>query len=332
MPLVHLQDHISPFWLPNGHFQSIYPALFRKVSGVRYFREKIVTADDDFLNLDWSYARGEGEKPLVILSHGLEGNSTRQYILGMVKLLNRHGFDCLAWNFRSCGGEVNDTARFYHSGATEDLAAIVSHAFEKGYHRMHLMGFSLGGNLTLKYLGEAGSSMDPRIASAIVFSVPMDLRACSMAIIQPRNQVYMRRFLESLKPKVADKALRFPEKIDLRSHRQVRTLYDFDDIYTAPLHGFENADHYYASCSSMHFLEPILLPTLIVNAVNDPIVPFESLPLEALRNHEKVTMLATADGGHCGFRPARMNDEFYWSEKQAFAWLSDKTLLSTPQN
>ncbi|PSL25223.1 YheT family hydrolase [Dyadobacter jiangsuensis] len=322
MPLVHYKSRISPYWLPNGHFQSIYPALFRQINGIKYFREKIVTPDDDFLNLDWSYAENEGPRPLVILSHGLEGDTTRQYITGMVKLLNRHGFDCLAWNFRSCGGEMNQTARFYHSGATEDLDAVVRYAFKKGYTDVRLAGFSLGGNLTLKYLGEQGVTIDHRIKNAIVFSVPMDLKACSLSIIEPRNQIYMRRFLNTLKPKVVEKARFFPEKISLDDHQLVRTLYDFDDIYTAKLHGFKGADHYYTECSSKFFVGQIAIPTIIVNAENDPIVPFESLPLELLRSHSNVTLLATKDGGHCGFRPARLTDEFYWSEKYALQFLT----------
>ncbi|MCF0074585.1 alpha/beta fold hydrolase [Dyadobacter sp. CY261] len=322
MPLVYLEKKISPNWLPNGHFQSIYPALFRQVNGIKYFREKIVTPDDDFLNLDWSYAENEGAKPLVILSHGLEGNSTRQYITGMVKILNRHGFDCLAWNFRSCGGEMNQTARFYHSGATEDLDAVIQYAFKKGYTDIRLMGFSLGGNLTLKYLGETGRNTDGRIKGAMVFSVPMDLKACSLAIIEPRNQIYMRRFLNTLKPKVVEKARVFPERISLDDHRLVKTLYDFDHIYTSRLHGFDGADHYYAQCSSMHFVESIAVPTMIVNAENDPIVPFKSLPIDIIRSHTHVSLLATKDGGHCGFRPAQLMDEFYWSEKQAVRFLT----------
>lgn len=322
MPLIRLKSRISPYWLPNGHFQSIYPALFRRIDGIKYFREKIVTPDEDFLNLDWSYAGGEGPKPLVILSHGLEGNSTRQYITGMVKLLNFHGFDCLAWNFRSCGGEMNQTARFYHSGATEDLDAVVQYAFGKGYSDVRLVGFSLGGNLTLKYLGEQGATMDSRIKGSIVFSVPMDLKACSLAIIEPRNQIYMHRFLKSLKPKVVEKAGLYPQRIDLKDHALVKTLYDFDHVYTAPLHGYNGADHYYTECSSMYFIEPIAIPTMIVNAENDPIVPFESLPIDVLRSHSNVTLLATKDGGHCGFRPARLTDEFYWSEKHALQFLT----------
>ncbi|QRR03472.1 YheT family hydrolase [Dyadobacter sandarakinus] len=325
MSLTFLKERISPFWLPNGHFQSIYPALFRKVEGVSYNREKIVTADGDFLNLDWTNTGSPGDKPLVILSHGLEGSSDRQYILGMVKLLHAHGFDCLAWNFRSCGGEMNQTAGFYHSGATHDLAAVIACALGKGYRHIHLMGFSLGGNLTLKYLGEAGSGIDRRIKSALVFSVPMDLRACSLAIIAPRNQIYMHRFLQSLKPKVLSKAAHFPEQIDVKAHKLVKTLYDFDHIYTAPIHGFDSADDYYEQCSSMHFLEPISVPTMIINAKNDPIVPFESLPLDVIRSHTKVQMLATRDGGHCGFRPARMDDAFYWSEKRALQFLQHGT-------
>jgi predicted alpha/beta-fold hydrolase len=314
---------ISPLWLPNGHLQSIYPALFRKVNGVQYSREKIVTQDGDFLDLDWSFAENTKSETLVILSHGLEGSSSGQYILGMVKLLNRNGYDCLAWNFRGCGGEMNQTARFYHSGATEDLDVIVKHAVAKGYDHMHLMGFSLGGNLTLKYLGESENNLDKRIESAVVFSVPMDLLACSRAMILPKNIIYMQRFLQTLKPKITKKSKLFPEAFNRNQKRYVRTLYDFDDVYTAPLHGFENADHYYEACSSRNFVNGISIPTLIVNALNDPIVPFESLPVEAIRKHPKVWLEAVSEGGHCGFRPAVLRNGVYWSEYRALAFLKN---------
>ncbi|MEO6282130.1 MAG: alpha/beta fold hydrolase [Dyadobacter sp.] len=318
MPLIETLSNISPYWLPNGHFQSIYPALFRRVRGVKYFRERIVTDDEDFLDLDWSYGNSAGSGRLVILSHGLEGNSTRQYILGMVKLLNEKGFDCLAWNFRGCGGEMNKTARFYHSGATEDLDLVVKHAIGKNkYDSIHLLGFSLGGNLTLKYLGESGSNLDPSIRNALVFSVPMDLKACSLAIIQPENAVYMHRFLRSLRPKVNEKAVHFPDRINVADQKHVRTLYDFDHIFTAPLHGFNSADHYYEQCSSKFFIKDIAIPTMVINAKNDPIVPYESLPLSELAAHELVCLIATRDGGHCGFRPAKLNHNIYWSEQRA---------------
>ncbi|KAA0989752.1 YheT family hydrolase [Dyadobacter aurulentus] len=323
MPLIHADSLISPYWLPNGHFQSIYPALFRKVNEVKYFREKIVTPDEDFLNLDWSHAKNTPSKHLAILTHGLEGDSTRQYMLGMVKLLNKIGYDCLAWNFRSCGGEMNNAARFYHSGATEDLDLVIQYANGRGYKTISLIGFSLGGNLTLKYLGESRHELTKQIKQALVFSVPMDLKACSLAIIKRENRVYMQRFLNTLNPKVAAKAVLYPDRISLSDRKHVKTLYDFDHIYTAPLHGFSGADDYYEKCSSMHFVKNIEVPTLIINAKNDPIVPYSSLPLDLLQNHESVTLLASGQGGHCGFRPSKLTDEFYWSEKTAeqfFRW------------
>jgi predicted alpha/beta-fold hydrolase len=322
MPIILSEVPISPKWLPNGHFQSIYPALFRKVTGIKYYREKIVTPDDDFLDLDWSYTNLTVKKGLVILSHGLEGNSTRQYILGMVKILNAAGYDCLAWNFRGCGGQMNRTARFYHSGATEDLELVVNHALTKDYHKIYLFGFSLGGNLTLKFLGEPDRNVDARISKALVFSVPMDLKACSLAIIEPRNRIYMHRFLNSLNPKVKSKAALFPDVIKVMNKGIVRTLYDFDHHYTAPIHGFRSADHYYEECSSMHFVKGIKIPTMIVNAKNDPIVPFESLPLAEIGRHQWVQLLATTDGGHCGFRPSVLDDGFYWSEHKALEFLN----------
>jgi predicted alpha/beta-fold hydrolase len=323
MPVLKKTDLKSPFWLPNGHMQSIYPALFRQINGVAYRRERIVTADHDFLDLDWSYAHKTGpSRKLVILSHGLEGNSTRQYILGMVRLLNQNGYDCLAWNFRSCSGEMNKSSRFYHSGATDDLELIINQALRKGYSSVDLIGFSLGGNLTLKYLGEAARAIDPRLRKAVVFSVPMDLKACSLSIIRRENMVYMHRFLMTLRPKVDEKALLFPDMISSDDYRHVKTLYDFDNIYTAPLHGFSNADHYYEACSSMHFVENISIPTLIVNAENDPIVPYMSLPMDVISKLSNVWLEVSKEGGHCGFRPSSLKNGVYWSESRALDFIS----------
>lgn len=321
MPIFKKSDFVTPFWLPNGHLQTIYPALFRKVNGVSYNRQRITTPDQDFLDLDWSITSGESRK-LVILSHGLEGNSTKQYIVGMVKLLNNHGFDCLAWNFRSCSGEMNHTSGFYHSGATDDLDLVVKEGIEKGYTEIFLMGFSLGGNLTLKYLGEKWRNRSAVIKKAVVFSVPMDLKACSLAIIKWENRVYMHRFLNTLRPKVNEKSKLFPDKIDLKRDHLVKTLYDFDDIYTAPLHGFHNASHYYEQCSSQFFVQNIDIPTLIVNADNDPIVPGSSLPQDLIATLSHVQLELSKSGGHCGFRPANLSGDAYWSERRALDFIT----------
>ncbi|WP_247236834.1 YheT family hydrolase [Telluribacter sp. SYSU D00476] len=331
MPLVHTTTPIAPFWLPNGHFQSIYPALFRKINDVPYQRERITTPDQDFLDLDWALAKGgreerrKGTKPaLVILSHGLEGNSTRQYVLGMVRLLIRHGYDCLAWNYRSCSGEMNQQARFYHSGATDDLDLVVQHALDKGYGEIYLMGFSLGGNLTLKYAGEQGKFINPAIQKVVVFSVPMDLLACSRAIEKRENRIYLQRFLRTLKPKVEQKGLHFPEHIDASQYQLVKSFYDFDHIFTATIHGFESADDYYARSSAKNYVEYISVPTLIVNALNDPLIPPDSLPQQLIANHPNVWLELTADGGHCGFRPAQLIEGAYWSERRALKFLQEQ--------
>ncbi len=325
MPLLHNPDHTAPVWLPNGHLQTVFPSLFRKIRDVRYVREQIVTPDEDFLNLDWSRTGQPEAKALVILSHGLEGDSQRQYILGMVRALTRQGYDCLAWNYRSCGGEMNKQLRFYHSGATDDLEIIIRHALSKGYQTIHLMGFSLGGNLTLKYLGEKGKAIYPEIKKAVVFSVPMDLLACSRAIEKPENRLYLRRFLGSLKPKVHAKAEVFPEGINAGDYAKVKTFYDFDHIYTAALHGFEGADDYYRQNSAKFFVEKITILTLIVNALNDPLVPPESLPQEIISKMPNVWLELPEAGGHCGFRDREIKDGLYWSERRALEFLVEES-------
>jgi uncharacterized protein len=320
MPVIHSTTLRSPFWLPDGHFQSIYPSLFRKIA-LPYVRERITTPDDDFLDLDWLCADGLNHR-LVILSHGLEGSSTRQYVTGMARLMSENNYDVLAWNYRSCSEELNRQARFYHSGETTDLQLVINHAIAKGYTDICLMGFSLGGNLTLKYVGEQGAGINPVIKKAVVFSVPMDLAACSTNIGQPQNRVYLWKFLRTLKTKVKAKSEVFPDKIKFEDYKRVRNFWDFDHIYTGPVHGFEGATDYYDRNSAKHFVHDITIPTLIVNAKNDPLVPYQSLPIAVIEKMPNVTLELTEQGGHCGFRPNQVQTNgAYWSEERALAFL-----------
>lgn len=339
MPLVEPSDYRPPRWLRGAHAQTIYPALFRKVAGVNYQRERLPLPDGDFLDLDWAQGRSDGSArggeqganavlnlppaprplPLAILSHGLEGDSTRQYILGMVRLLNHCGFDCLAWNYRSCSGEMNTTQRFYHSGATDDLHTVVEHARSKGYGRIFLVGFSLGGNLTLKYLGEQGG--EASVERAVVFSVPLHLSSSSQRIDTGGSRVYSRRFNRSLKRKIAEKAARMPDRISAANLKKVRTLRDFDDFYTSQLHGFRDAEEYYERNSSIHFVGRIAVPTLIVNAQNDPFLSAECFPFQKMNALEPVWFEAPEEGGHCGFYPADY-DGTLWSERRALAFFT----------
>lgn len=304
-----------PPFLFTAHLETIYPALLRRVDSRPYRRERIETPDKDFLDIDWML---QGSKKLVIISHGLEGNSSRAYMKGMAAAAYAQGFDVLTWNFRGCSEEMNRQLRFYHSGATDDLDLIVKHAIQKSYTTLYLIGFSLGGNLTLKYLGERDTYAE--ISRACVFSVPIDLHGSCLKISQPSNWMYSNRFLKSLKGKVIQKA-RMVDGLDIRNIATIRTLLEFDDQYTAPLHGFNGALDYYKKCSSIHFLEGIKIPTLLVNASNDPFLSATCYPTKQLENNPYIQFEIPAHGGHVGFAQFNKNG-LYWSEERAMSFLS----------
>ncbi|UII24981.1 alpha/beta fold hydrolase [Fulvivirga maritima] len=311
-------NYKAPRFYFSPHLETIFPSILRKVKDVPYERERISTPDDDFLDLDWVK---KGNKSLVIISHGLEGSSTRPYIKGMAKVFSEEGFDVLAWNFRGCSEEINKQLRFYHSGATEDLDHVVHHALQQGYTSLYLIGFSLGGNLTLKYVGEQGKNINPAVKKAIAFSVPLDLGSSCDTIAQSSNFIYSSRFLKNLKEKIRRKAELMPNQISVSQLDTVKTIRDFDDMFTAPLHGFTNAADYYNQCSSLHFLKSIAIPTLIVNAKNDPFLSEKCYPVEELANHPQVTFEMPERGGHVGFTEFN-SQKRYWSEKRALSFIN----------
>ncbi len=320
MPLVHHpKPYKRPFLLFNKHLETIYPALFRRVNGVKFKRERITTTDDDFLDLDWART---GSKKLVIISHGLEGNSTRSYMVGMAKAFNRAGIDAMAWNYRGCSGEINRQRIFYHSGATDDLAFVIEHcAKEDHYDDIFLVGFSLGGNMTLKYLGEGKHTKPEKIKKAVVFSVPLNLHSCCIKLTKSANYIYSKRFLNNLIKKVKDKA---SQRNDLPIHDidSITTLMEFDNQYTAPLHGFKDAIDYYEKCSSIKFIPTITIDTLIINAKNDPFLAEDCFPTDQFRHHQHVYFQMPEHGGHVGF--ADLNKGGYWSEQRAVEFILKK--------
>jgi uncharacterized protein len=311
-----METYTAPITLFNRHIETIYPALFRKVTVKEYESERVATADNDFLDLFWLK---QNSKSLVLLSHGLEGNAHRAYIKGMAKAFYDHGFDTLSWNYRGCGDEINRQLRFYHSGATDDLGTVIDHALPQ-YENIFLVGFSLGGNLTLKYLGEKGGGIHPKIKKAVAFSVPMDLHSSCLAISKWSNRVYALRFLKSLQLKIRQKAVVFPE-LQTDPLEKINTLIDFDDQYTAPIHGFKNAIDYYRKCSSIYFLPAIKIPALIVNAKNDPFLGKECFP--DLHDHSFIKFEKPAQGGHVGFALFNGNG-VYWSELRALEFITQK--------
>ncbi len=304
-------DHRPPALLFNRHLETIYPALFRRVKVPPCYRERLHTPDSDFLDLDWFI---QGSAHLVIISHGLEGNSRRAYVLGMVRALLAAGFDVLAWNYRGCSGEINRQLRFYHSGETDDLDLVIRHALSRKYQTLRLVGFSLGGNLTLKYLGEQRQRPAP-IRQAIVFSVPLDLEGSCQVISKPVNRLYEIRFLRSLKDKIKRKSQFLPE-LDARPLKYIHTLRAFDEHYTAPMHGFKNARYYYQTCSALRFVPFITVPTRIINAMNDPFLSSSCFPQSLKHSTDAVLLLTPQRGGHVGFAKFGTNG-VYWSELQA---------------
>ncbi|MGO4288470.1 YheT family hydrolase [Chitinophaga sp. RAB17] len=298
---------------------TIYPSLFRSIKPADYRRERIVTPDNDFLDLDFSE---RGNKSIVVILHGLEGNSTRKYVFGMVHIFNGAGFDTVSMNFRGCSGEPNRNLRFYHSGETDDLRAVITYLVSlKKYTAIHLVGFSLGGNVTLKYLGEQGADAVGVIKSAVAISVPCDLKSGSAELEKRHNIIYMQRFIRDLGHKLRLKEQQFPGSISLDHYGEVKSFRQFDDRYTAPMHGFKDALTYWEQCSSRFYLHNIRIPVLVINAQDDPFLGKECYPYEIAADSQYVYLETPHQGGHVGF--VRFGKDFYWSEKRALAFLQE---------
>jgi uncharacterized protein len=318
MPLISNSTYTPPPLFRNGHLQTLYPVLFRRVPGIAYTRERISTPDDDFLDLDWARV---GADSLVIVLHGLEGSSRRLHVRGMVRALNRRGWDVLALNLRGCSGVPNRRARAYHSGATEDLQTVVAYVpAQAHYRRLALVGFSLGGNLLLKYLGEQGAALPAAIVRAVAISVPCDLTAASHKLAQWQNQIYMRYFLHSLRGKLRQKLDLLQPHVNPADLRRLRSFKDFDDLYTAPFHGFTCAEDYWRRAGCRPFIPGIAIPTLLLNAWDDPFLTGACFPLAEAEQSTCFFLEAPRHGGHVGFVPAAGQGE-YWHEQRAGAFL-----------
>jgi uncharacterized protein len=313
MPILTSPFYPNSKWLFNGHMETIVPALFRKPQVLSFEKEIITTPDDDFLEL---FRIKNNAQSLVIISHGLEGNSFRSYMLGMAKIFSEN-FDVALWNYRSCGDQLNKNRIFYHSGATYDLDTVFRY-LEKDYENIYLIGFSLGGNLTLKYLGE-NRELSKKIKKAVAISVPLHLESSSQKISSGTNILYSKRFLKTLKNKIINKSKVFPEAYPLHHIKDLKSLMDFDEHFTAPIHGFKNAKDYYTKNSSLYFLENIKIETLIINALNDPFLSKACFPYDLGQKLKQVYFDFPLIGGHVGFRTKTGE---YWSEKRTFEFIT----------
>lgn len=317
MPLIPSKAYRPPLPLRWGHANTIYPTLFRRPPTIAYQRERIATPDDDFLDLD--HARVGAERAAIVL-HGLEGDAQRHYMRGMTAALNRRGWDAVGMNMRGCSGEPNRQVYAYHSGKTDDLGVVVDQVLASGrYRQLALVGFSLGGNQVLKYLGEQGRALDPRVVAGVGISVLVDLASGSRNLARRSNAHYMRYFMRMLHEKVRTKKAMFPELVDDEGIEGIRSFAEFDGRYTAPWHGFASAEDYWDKASCKHHLGDIQVPALLLNAADDPFMTPESYPLAAAEDNPDLTLEIPRWGGHVGF--ARFRGEYY-SEQRAGEFLA----------
>lgn len=283
----------APWWLPGGHLQTVYSAL-GPAPRIAWRRERWDTPDGDFIDLDW--AEG-GRGPLLALFHGLEGGSSSHYARKVAAQAQRRGWRCVVPHFRGCSGEANRHARAYHSGDSAELDWIL-----RRLRPDFAAGVSLGGNVLLKWLGEQGAAAAQLVRRAAAVSAPVDLAASGHALDRTLNRwLYAAHFLTTLKPKALAKISQHALAIDATRVSRARTLHEFDDLVTAPLHGFRDADDYWTRAASGPWLERIRVPTLVLNAMNDPFLPHAALAAAARRASPDVVLEFPATGGHAGF-------------------------------
>lgn len=298
MPLVEPSTYRAPPGLSNPHVQTVLPRWVRRLPPPDYRRERIETTDDDVLDLDWL---ARGDRPLAIVSYGMEGTSRGDYTVGMVRALAAAGWDALVWNYRGCGGEPNRKVHFYHGGLIGDLHTVVRHAIARGHRNLALVGFSLGGNLTLNYLGHFGSDVPDAVRSAVAVSAPVDVTDCARALKRPGGGFYVRRFLRFFREKIRAKAAVMPGAINDDGYDELTTLEAYDERYTVPHFGLESWPNFYRFVSSRFVLPYVRVPTLIVNAQDDPFLGPDCFPVEAARRHPNLFLEMPRCGGHLGF-------------------------------
>ncbi|GAB2571472.1 YheT family hydrolase [Spirosoma areae] len=316
MPLISSAYPGPPAYQYNGHLQTIIPGLTRHVANLSYERERLTLADGDFVDLDWV---DTGRKRLVLLTHGLEGDSNRQYIRGTAKLFARHHYDILAWNCRSCSGEMNRAFRLYNHGEIGDFGEVIAHALQtKQYEEVVLIGYSMGGNITLKYLGVHGKTLPDVIKRGMAISAPTDLGASAGLLDRPANRFYRNRFMKKLVAKLSYKAKQFPGRLDMSKLKQVNLWRDFDEFFSAPVNNYRDAEDFYTQASAVNFMSGIAVPTLLLNAQNDPLLSPECSPGWLAKTHPHIFLETPRLGGHVGFQLTR--DTHTYAERRALAF------------
>lgn len=323
MPILPSEFKPAPL-LRSPHTQTMVPALLRRPSVDSPPVTSLDTADGDVLLYR---LHNRGNRRLAIISHGLEGSFDSSYVRGMSKALIASGWNVLSWNMRGCGDTPNRLVTWYHSGKTDDLKIIVEAACAMNYDEITLIGFSVGGNITLKYLGEEAHNVPATISSAVVISVPMDLAGSADTLAKPQNAIYMQYLLRPLRRRMREKALRFPSHFDISGLSRISTFHEFDRRFTAPFHGFGSVEEYWHSSSSLRYLSAISVPILAISALDDPFLSQSCFPHDIALEHAYLHLETPKHGGHVGFWDS-LNLETTWAERRAvgFALRNSKVI------
>lgn len=323
------RPYVPAWWLPGPNAQTVAGRYLRPRTGVRYRRERIDTPDGDFVDLDFAEIHGSSAPPpgkgapLALVTHGLEGDSSAPYVLETCRALWDRGVRAVAMNFRTCSGEPNRLARFYHAGDTDDIAHVLDLlAGRFAGVPLAAVGYSLGGNVLLKYLGERGDQARVRVAAGI--SIPFDLGAGADKLQSTViGRTYTGVFLRPMKAKFRQKQQLIGDACDAERVLAARSFREFDDVATARLHGFSGADDYYARSSSGPYLPRIRVPTLLIHAEDDPFVPESAIPREAIRANPQLTTVITPHGGHVGFVAGQPWRPEFWAEFEAARFVAE---------
>jgi predicted alpha/beta-fold hydrolase len=327
----HLTGYQAPRWLPSGHLQTIVPATFVAKPQVAFRRERWDTPDTeldaaDFIDVD--FVDGQPGQPFVVLFHGLEGSSDSHYARSLMAAVAARGWSGAVPHFRGCSGELNKAARFYHSGDAAEIDWILRRLRERASGRLFVAGVSLGGNALLRWLGEFQHQAEI-VDAAVSVSAPLDLAAGGTSLSSGFNMLYTRMFLKSLKPKCLAKLEHFPGLFDRAAMLAARDLYEFDNVVTAPLHGFRDTDDYWNRASAKHVLGDITVPTLVLNARNDPFLPGIHLPTKAALS---VVLEYPDTGGHVGFVAGPPPGRLDWLPRRILHFFDHASPIRAPRD
>jgi len=309
----------APWWLPGGHLQTIYPFFALRTPPPLYRRERIDTPDGDFVDFDWVDA--QADEPTLVLFHGLEGSSGSHYASAVMHAVKARGWRGVVAHFRGCSGEPNRLARAYHSGDADEIDWMLRQVRSRTTGRLFAAGVSLGGNALLKWLAREGTAAASLVSAVAVISAPMDLMTAGHRLSSGFNRVYGRHFLRTLKSKAFEKLSRFPGLVKHRRVRTAQSLRAFDDVFTAPVHGYRDVIDYWTSASTISEIDRITVPTLIVHARNDPFLPGRYLP-QHKPTRGSVEFEFTERGGHVGFVTGSFPGNLSWLPRRTLGFLA----------